>query len=155
MNIKKSILHAIAAIMETPEYKFTAILFSLWLLSTIMVSLPTLPRPSHEYYEVSYNDLKSFLATDQTDNREYIKGEWNCVSFTDQLLENASKYGLKGYFTIIQYHNVDDSSTHAIAMFNTDQGFIYIEPQNDKEVDPDTFKIYAIYESSHGNFIGS
>jgi len=145
-NYKKTFLHGIAAIMETPQYRISIALLFLCLVSFIWAMPFASPTNIiNEEFQVSYNELKAFLAVDRTDEREHIKDVWNCVNFTDTLLENASKFGIIGHFVVVDFGN-NDATTHAIAMFNTDKGFIYIEPQNDKELDPEMFEILYIYQ---------
>lgn len=82
----------------------------------------------------TYDEMLNFLFKDQTDKHSYIQGLYMCSNFTDDLIFNATKEGLRCGFTVIKY---SDEKGHAIVAFDTiDFGIIYIEPQTDGRMYP-------------------
>ena len=68
--------------------------------------------------------------TDKTDENAYTD-DYVCYDFTADFDDNAAQVGYRCGFVYIEYSD----SAHAIACFNTtDNGIIYVEPQNDEIV---------------------
>jgi len=77
----------------------------------------------------TYSELMRFLADDDTDKAEYIKGEYECTEFSTDLCNRAEERGIRCAYVTIQF---PDGMGHAIVAFNTiDKGLTYIEPQHD------------------------
>ena len=75
--------------------------------------------------DVSYADLRDFLAIDTTDQNLYVSGVFNCADFAEELFNHAEQSGIRaGYVSIF----FADSEEHAINAFNTtDKGLVYID----------------------------
>ncbi len=85
------------------------------------------------YYTMdpTYNEIISFVESDETDQNEYTP-DYVCYDFTADLINNAAQLGYRCGFVYIEF----STSAHAIACFNTtDAGLVFIEPQNDEIVD--------------------
>ena len=78
----------------------------------------------------TYDKVIAFVNLDTTDENDY-NPDYVCYDFTADFNENATQSGYRCGFVYIEFVN----SAHAIACFNTtDQGLIYVEPQNDEIV---------------------
>jgi hypothetical protein len=79
----------------------------------------------------TYAEAMAFVTSDQTDNNEYIEGEYVCWNFVADFKNNAFDAGYRAGLVYIAYEKI----AHAITCFNTvDNGLIFIEPQNDQLV---------------------
>ena len=79
----------------------------------------------------TYQEVKEFLAADDSNNKSYIKDEHICTDFTAEVNNNAEKKGIRCATVYIIY----PETGHSIVAFNTtDKGMIFIEPQFDREV---------------------
>jgi len=101
-------------------------------------------------------DVKAFILSDQTDKNEYIIGEYVCRDYANDVVENAREQGFDAYrFSI---HQVSDTNeTHAIVLFKTSDGDIYVDvTQADNWVFID-FKTmqYEVYAMVNNKFIES
>lgn len=86
----------------------------------------------------AYQEALQFIELDQTDKNEYSE-TYTCFEFTADFEKNAFEVG---YRCGLVYIELPDSA-HSIACFNTtDQGLIFIEPQDDEIV---TLKIGQPY----------
>jgi len=88
------------------------------------------------FYENSqdptYNDMKNFIATDKTNENTYNE-TYNCWDFSRDIILNSLKQHISIGLVYIEWKNY--TIGHAIIIFNTtDKGRIFIEPQNDEEV---------------------
>jgi flagellar biosynthesis/type III secretory pathway protein FliH len=78
----------------------------------------------------TYDKAIAFTNSDKTDENEYTS-DYVCYDFTADFNSNAFQMGYRCGFVYIEFSD----SAHAIACFNTtDNGLIYIEPQNDEIV---------------------
>ncbi|PVX23228.1 MAG: hypothetical protein CW691_11130 [Candidatus Bathyarchaeum sp.] len=78
----------------------------------------------------TYEEAIDFINSDTTDEHKYTPS-YVCYDFTADFSRNAVQLNYRCGFVYIEF--VD--SAHAIACFNTtDQGLIYVEPQNDEVV---------------------
>ena len=78
----------------------------------------------------TYEEAMLFISVDDTDKNLYTPS-YVCYDFTADFSENAALDNYRCGFVYIEF----SSSAHAIACFNTtDQGLIYVEPQNDEIV---------------------
>jgi len=83
-------------------------------------------------HDPTYNETKVFISNDTTDLNEYVSGVYFCTHFARDVISNATKIGINCAFVLLYYNN----SGHAIVCFNTtDKGIIFIEPQNDNEIE--------------------
>ena len=78
----------------------------------------------------TYDETIAFINSDKTDENGYTD-DYVCYDFTADFSSNAFQTGYRCGFVYIEFSD----SAHAIACFNTtDNGLIYIEPQNDEIV---------------------
>jgi len=81
----------------------------------------------------TYKEMLRFLEDDDTDEAEYITGEYECIEFTTDLCNRAEENGIRCAYVSIRFPG---GRGHAIVAFNTiDKGLIYIEPQYDDLVE--------------------
>jgi predicted nucleic acid-binding Zn-ribbon protein len=79
----------------------------------------------------TYSEAIAFIISDRTNEKEYTE-DYVCYDFTADFNTNAFQMGYRCGFVYIEFSD----SAHAIACFNTtDEGLIYVEPQNDEIVD--------------------
>lgn len=79
----------------------------------------------------THDELRDFLAADETNVKTFVSGEYVCYDFVADLVNNAEAAGIRAAYVRIR----SDNWVHAIAGFETvDRGLIFIEPQSDKEV---------------------
>jgi hypothetical protein len=77
----------------------------------------------------TYNEMMRFLKADDTDEAEYIKGEYECTEFATDLCNSAEEEGIRCAYVTLKFPR---GVGHAIVAFDTiDKGLIYIEPQYD------------------------
>lgn len=93
---------------------------------------------NYELRDPTYDEMKEFLARDETDSNDFNKGilgvfgNYDCSNFARDVRENAIKKGIRCACVLIRFLN---RAGHAIIAFNTiDRGVIFIEPQTDKEM---------------------
>ena len=73
----------------------------------------------------SWQRLKSFLLTDDTDELHYIADSFVCADFAVMLHNRAEKAGIKAAYVSVDFV---DGPAHAMNAFNTiDKGLIYID----------------------------
>jgi hypothetical protein len=86
---------------------------------------------AYVFKDPTYAQMKAFVAADKTDKNTYNAATYDCVNFSNDLITDAAKQGIRAAFVSIDF----PSSGHAIVAFNTtDKGLVYIEPQDDDEV---------------------
>ncbi|MFC2047909.1 hypothetical protein ACFLSK_00580 [Chloroflexota bacterium] len=74
----------------------------------------------------TWTELKAFLRSDQTDNRQYSLDSFNCVSFAEMLHNNAEDAGIKSAFVSLRFE--DEPIGHALNAFKTaDKGLTYVD----------------------------
>ena len=89
---------------------------------------------NRNYSDPTYTEMLQFLYVDETDKHLYIKDEYVCSNFSTALVTNASAFNMRVAYVRLVY--TDNCALHAIVAFNTtDEGLIFIEPQNDGIVD--------------------
>jgi hypothetical protein len=80
----------------------------------------------------TYQEMKTFIAQDPTNNNNYMEDKYVCVDFAATVNNNAEAKGIRCAVVDIFY---PDGYGHTIVAFDTtDRGLIYIEPQFDEEV---------------------
>jgi len=95
----------------------------------------------------TYNQLITFLKSDNTSSIKYSAPNWTCADFAKQLHDNAEAHGIKAAFVAVEFTNdsidyniYDDGSGdfhpptsdadygHGIDLFNTtDKGQVYVD----------------------------
>lgn len=82
----------------------------------------------------TYDEVLEFIGEDETDEMDYVEGEFECLDFCMMFRNNAFKKGYISYTVWIDF--VGQSFGHSIIGFNTtDRGMIYLDPQLDYFVD--------------------
>jgi len=80
----------------------------------------------------TFLEAKNFLDNDKTDQINQSTTGYNCAHYSRDVNNNSEKQGIKCGYVII---NPDESFSHAIIAFNTtDEGLVFFEPQNDRQV---------------------
>ncbi len=78
----------------------------------------------------TYQEALEFIHLDQTDKNLYNQ-HYKCINFANDFRNNALREGYRCGYVTIDFPETD----HAIVCFNTsDNGLIFIEPQNDEIV---------------------
>jgi len=87
-----------------------------------------------------YQEMKAFLAQDETSEQEYLRNEYICVDFAANVKANAAEEGIRCAYVVIEYLG---TTGHAIVAFDTtDRGLVYVEPQFDWDVEPEIGRRY-------------
>lgn len=74
----------------------------------------------------AWQELKSFLTEDKTDEKLYVPGVFMCGGFAETLHNNAEKAGIRAALVTIDF--ADESIGHALNAFKTtDRGLVYID----------------------------
>jgi len=82
----------------------------------------------------THDEVLEFIIEDETDEMEYMEGEFECLDFCMMFRNNAFKKGYISYTVWIDF--VGQSFGHSIIGFNTtDRGMVYLDPQLDYFVD--------------------
>lgn len=108
---------------------------------------PLLPGDQHEaiYYPTpeatsSYSQVTDFLAADTTNEKDYGEG-YNCVDYSMDVMQAATWKGIE--CSVVGLIGSDGDS-HAIVAFQTeDDGWVFVEPQNDEVIDVYEGMVYA------------
>jgi hypothetical protein len=101
------------------------------------------PQNPNEYTlkNPTYQEMKTFLSQDPTNNNTYVEGQYVCVDFAAAVNNNAEAKDIRCAVVDIFY---PDGYGHTIVAFDTtDRGLIYIEPQFDQEVKLTVGKSYS------------
>jgi hypothetical protein len=73
----------------------------------------------------TWNELKSFLLHDNTDEQLFVMGSFLCGDFTEMLHNNAEASGIRAAYVSL---NLSGGPQHACNAFNTiDDGLVYID----------------------------
>lgn len=80
----------------------------------------------------SHQDLTVFLSKDKTNLIPYTF-EFDCVQFSETLIENANSKGFEAFPVMIGWKTKNGIVLHEFVAFSTSDGIIWVEPQNDKE----------------------
>lgn len=125
-------------------------------ISAVKSELQSLKKGDrYDLHDPTYSEVEDFLQDDKTDQNEYIEGEYICVDYASDVNKNAMKEGIQCAFVDIRF----PASAHAIVAFNTtDEGLIFVEPQNDTII-PDLEQGQEYYQildkHTSQNFVGS
>ena len=80
----------------------------------------------------TYQQIRAFLAADNTDSFAYVTDDFVCHDFAAQVAYNAKRQKIRCGYVLIDF---TAPPGHAIIAFNTtDKGLVYIEPQTDEVV---------------------
>jgi hypothetical protein len=86
----------------------------------------------YSLHNPTYQEMKTFLAQDPTNNNNYVEDKYVCVDFAAAVKNDADAKGIRCAVVDIFY---PDGYGHTINAFDTtDRGLIYVEPQFDQEV---------------------
>jgi hypothetical protein len=80
----------------------------------------------------TYAAFKSFYQNDTTNTHPYVNVTYTCEQFARDFKANASSHGIRCAFIIIDLNNTNGHCINAVS--TTNQGMVYIEPQNDLEL---------------------
>jgi hypothetical protein len=105
-------------------------------------SQPEQQQPNEYFLQnPTYQEMKTFLAQDPTNNKAYVDEKYVCVDFAAAVNNNAESKGIRCAVVDIFY---PDGYGHTIVAFDTtDRGLIYVEPQFDEEVKLTIGKSYS------------
>ena len=82
----------------------------------------------------THDEVLEFIEEDETDDMEYVVGEFECLDFCMMFRNNAFKKGYISYTVWIDWEG--QTSGHSIIGFNTtDRGMVYLDPMLDYFVD--------------------
>ena len=82
----------------------------------------------------THDEVLEFIGEDETDEVEYVEGEFECLDFCMMFRNNAFKKGYISYTVWIDFEG--QTFGHTIIGFNTtDIGMVYLDPQLDYFVD--------------------
>ena len=88
-------------------------------LSIVLENNPAARNPA-------WQELKSFLAADKTDEKLYVPGVFMCGGFAETLHNNAEKAGIRAALVTVDF--ADRSIGHALNAFKTaDRGLVFID----------------------------
>jgi hypothetical protein len=74
----------------------------------------------------TWQQLKSFLIADKTDEKDYVPDTFMCGAFAEELHNNAEAAGIRAAWVTADFK--DDSEAHALnAFYTTDMGLFYID----------------------------
>ncbi|MDP2901208.1 MAG: hypothetical protein Q8O47_09595 [Candidatus Bathyarchaeota archaeon] len=91
----------------------------------------------------TYSEMISFIATDRTDDNNYVDTSYVCHDFSYDVKTNAFNAGYRCFWVGIEMGDHTVQTGHAIVAFNTtDRGIIYIEPQSDRVMNVQIGKPY-------------
>ena len=77
----------------------------------------------------SRNDVVNFLLEDETNLIPY-SDEFDCKGFTETLMDNA--IGFDAFPVAVGWNNGDGVVYHVFVGFETSDGVVWVEPQNDR-----------------------
>jgi len=89
---------------------------------TLIIGILILPIPK------APESVTEVLADDDTDTAQF--GVMGCADYAVQLQRRATEAGFDCRLVFLYYGDI----SHCIVAFNTEEGLIYIEPQNDREM---------------------
>ena len=83
----------------------------------------------------TWDELRAFLAGDETDEQAYIPSSFVCADFAEVLHNNAEEEGLRAAYVLVDLQ--DHPEGHALNAFDTtDRGLVYIDDTGTVEYCP-------------------
>jgi hypothetical protein len=98
---------------------------------------PVEERPeTYVYHPIRWWD-KGYRAVqaDPVNLNEYVVGDYGCEQFAWDLMTNLREMGIYAYRVVIKFNGTDYGHIF-VAIPTTDRGVVYIEPQDDFELEP-------------------
>jgi hypothetical protein len=114
------------------------------IVGSILLVLVALAASSSFIFADSREDVKEFILNDQTDQNEYTT-DYVCIDFAQDVVKNARLKGFEAYPFYI--HEVGKEFTHAIVLFKTSDGNVYVDvtqADNWVYIDPIEYKSCSI-----------
>lgn len=91
-------------------------------------AIASIPKDGYTVYDPTYQEMLNFVHTDETNNNTYIEASYTCYDYASFVVNNAQKLQIRCGFVYILFNE----SAHSIVCFNTtDNGLIFVEPQDD------------------------
>jgi hypothetical protein len=113
------------------------IIASALILGTVLAYIIDAEKYSN-FRDPTYTEALQFIGSDETDKNQYNQS-YTCENFATDFMNNAFRDGYRCGYVTIEFPDIN----HAIVCFNTsDNGPIFIEPQNDQIVALATGKPY-------------
>lgn len=79
------------------------------------------------------NASSDFVKTDEVNALPYSDPGFQCLDFAFLLAKNAAAAGFPVDIVLMEF---DEGPSHAVVMFYTKDGFMYVEPQTDEIIHP-------------------
>lgn len=124
------------------------------ILYTLFISIGFFKEPINSFFSnrdiknPTYNEMIKFIENDTTDEKKYHRDYYNCLDFTNDVLENAKKQNIRVGFV----HVFLDGRDHAIVCFDTtDKGLYFLEPQADVLYTEIEYEFYYDYQITKWN----
>jgi len=119
--------------MEKGVTKEASFLFTI-IASAIIVGVVTAHaldlKRDYNVRDPTFQEALQFICSDQIDENQYNQS-YTCFNFANDFRNNALNEGYRCGYVIIRF----PEASHVIVCFNTsDNGLIFIEPQNDEIV---------------------
>ena len=97
-------------------------------IPTLAPSATATAEPTYE--PVTWKEVVAFITEDHTNWQPYEPGDYVCLNFAIDLVNNAHAKGLPAWVVGVFFKN--EEIGHAFVAFKTtDRGLVYIEPQTD------------------------
>ena len=88
--------------------------------------------PRYALRDPTYKEMMDFLYADLTDRKTYVIDVYDCKHFSRDVNNAAQEKGLRCAIVLIRF---PDAPGHMLVAFQTtDQGIVFIEPQNDRKM---------------------
>jgi len=114
----------------TGKASFLCIIIASAIIVGVVLAHATDLKRDYNIKDPTYQETLQFIRSDQTDKNQYNQS-YTCINFAKDFINNALNEGYRCGYVTIQF----PKTSHAIVCFNTsDNGLVFIEPQNDKIV---------------------
>lgn len=80
----------------------------------------------------SQSDVLEFISTDKTNEIPYSI-EFDCVQYSETLITNSQNHGFDAVPVMVGWDRDGKLALHEFVAFNTTDGIIWVEPQNDRQ----------------------
>lgn len=126
--------------------RYTEILRGLSISLENISSRPTL-IDNPNAHNPTWHELLQFLISDNTETHQYIENVYDCTDFSNDLHNNAERYGIKCAVIHIDFSDVLFYSHALNAFITTDYGIVYIESMGtDCECNIISRQVYRAYD---------